>query len=158
MKRAAPRKFFQTPPMHAGLALCVHGLSFPLNNARRTADVCANRVILGHLPAKTSFVRYVIICRGGATCDPLRGGHHAHSLAAIPGGERAYTMPNKTDSTNNTVQALTIRPTEAAKLAGLSTRTITRMCTSGELPAVKLHGKTWLINRGELMRIIGVQA
>lgn len=67
-------------------------------------------------------------------------------------------MPNKTDSTNNTVQALTIRPTEAAKLAGLSTRTITRMCEAGELPAVKLHGKTWLINRGELMRIIGVQA
>ena len=66
-------------------------------------------------------------------------------------------MPNKTDSTNNTVQALTIRPTEAAKLAGLSTRTITRMCTSGELPAVKLRG-VWLINRAEFMRIIGVQA
>ncbi len=66
-------------------------------------------------------------------------------------------MPNKTDSTNNTSQALIIRPTKAALLTGLSTRTITRMCEAGELPAVKLHGK-WLINRSELMRIIGVQA
>ena len=66
-------------------------------------------------------------------------------------------MPNKTDSTTSTVQALTIRPTEAAKLAGLSTRTITRLCDTSELPAVKVRG-SWLINRAEFMRIIGAQA
>lgn len=66
-------------------------------------------------------------------------------------------MPNKTDSTHNTAQALTIRPTAAALLAGLSTRTITRMCEAGELPAVKLRN-SWLINRAEFLRIIGAQA
>ena len=66
-------------------------------------------------------------------------------------------MPNKTDSTNNTSQALIIRPTKAAQLSGLSTRTITRMCDTGELPAVKVRG-SWLINRAEFMRIIGAQA
>lgn len=65
-------------------------------------------------------------------------------------------MPKSTESTNN-MQALTIRPSAAAPLCGLDVRTITRMCKAGELPAVKLRG-SWLINRAEFMRIIGVQA
>ena len=64
-------------------------------------------------------------------------------------------MQKMQDNPNN-VQALTIRPA-AAQLAGVSARTITRMCEAGELPAVKLRS-SWLINRAEFMRTIGVQA
>lgn len=65
-------------------------------------------------------------------------------------------MQKMQDNPNN-VQALTIRPAAAAQLAGVSARTITRMCEAGELPAVKLRS-SWLINRAEFMRTIGVQA
>lgn len=52
------------------------------------------------------------------------------------------------------LQSLLMKPAEAARLADVSTRTITRMCDAGELPAVKLRG-TWRINRAEFMRLIG---
>ena len=57
----------------------------------------------------------------------------------------------------NSMQALLMKPCEAARLADVSTRTITRMCDAGQLPAVKLRG-TWRINRAEFMRAIGMQA
>ena len=58
---------------------------------------------------------------------------------------------------NMTMQALLMKPTECARLAGVSTRTITRLCTAGELPAVKLRG-SWRINRAEFLALIGAQA
>ena len=56
----------------------------------------------------------------------------------------------------STMQALTMKPKEAASVTGLSTRTITRMCESGKLEAAKL-GKSWLINRAALMRKLGIE-
>lgn len=64
-------------------------------------------------------------------------------------------MQNQSDP--KAMQALLMRPTEAARLADVSTRTITRMCEAGQLPAVKLRG-AWRINRAEFMRLIGMQA
>lgn len=52
------------------------------------------------------------------------------------------------------MQALLMKPTECARLAGVSTRTITRMCECGQLPAVKLRN-AWRVNRDEFMRAIG---
>ena len=46
-----------------------------------------------------------------------------------------------------------VKPSEAARLAGVSTRTITRMCDEGQLPAVKLRG-TWRINRESLLDLL----
>jgi len=63
----------------------------------------------------------------------------------------------QTQDNPRNMQALLMKPREAAELAGVSTRTITRMCDAGQLPAVKLRG-AWRINRAEFMRAIGVQA
>lgn len=60
-------------------------------------------------------------------------------------------------SNPKSTQALLMKPTEAARLADVSTRTITRMCDAGQLPAVKLRG-SWRINRAAFMRTIGMQA
>lgn len=60
----------------------------------------------------------------------------------------------QTQDNPNSMQALLMKPTEAARLADVSTRTITRMCDAGQLPAVKLRG-AWRINRDEFMRAIG---
>jgi excisionase family DNA binding protein len=56
--------------------------------------------------------------------------------------------------TAEATQPLLMKPTEAARLTGLSTRTITRMCDAGQLPAVKLRG-SWRINRKALMQLLG---
>lgn len=53
-----------------------------------------------------------------------------------------------------TMQALLMKPSEAARLADCSTRTITRMCEQGALDACKL-GRVWRINRKSFMRRIG---
>lgn len=58
---------------------------------------------------------------------------------------------------NPNMQALLMRPAEAARLADVSTRTVTRMCEAGQLPAVKLRG-AWRINRAEFMRLVGAEA
>ena len=52
-------------------------------------------------------------------------------------------------------QELFMKPKESAQVAGVSTRTITRMCEDGELPAVKLRGQ-WRINREGFMQFIGL--
>ena len=61
------------------------------------------------------------------------------------------------DNPKNDMQSLLMKPKECATLSGLSVRSITRMCSEGQLAAVKLRG-AWRINRAEFMRIIGVQA
>lgn len=48
---------------------------------------------------------------------------------------------------------LMIGAKEAAVLADVSKRTITRMCEDGHLPAVKLRG-TWRINRASFMKLL----
>lgn len=55
---------------------------------------------------------------------------------------------------SDAIQALLMKPTEAARLADVSTRTITRMCDAGQLPAVKLRG-AWRINRAKFLELIG---
>ena len=60
----------------------------------------------------------------------------------------------QTQDNPKTMQALLMRPTECARLAGVSTRTITRLCAAGELPAVKLRG-SWRVNREAFLRAIG---
>lgn len=62
-------------------------------------------------------------------------------------------MQAKQDNPNS-MQALLMKPSECAQLAGVSARTITRMCDAGQLAAVKLRG-AWRINRAEFMRAIG---
>lgn len=61
-------------------------------------------------------------------------------------------MQDKSDS--NSMQALTMKPSECGAIAGVSTRTITRMCERGELEAAKF-GKLWRINRESFMQRIG---
>ena len=56
---------------------------------------------------------------------------------------------------SDTVQAQFIKPTEAAKICDLSTRTITRMCCDGTIAAVKMR-KSWRINRDAFMRKFGL--
>jgi excisionase family DNA binding protein len=63
----------------------------------------------------------------------------------------------QTQDNPKTMQALLMKPTEAARLADVSVRSIVRMCDAGQLPAVKLRG-SWRINRAEFLRAIGVQA
>lgn len=55
-----------------------------------------------------------------------------------------------------TMKALMLKPTEAARIAGVSTRTITRMCEAGQLKAVKLRG-AWRLNRAAFMSMLGVE-
>lgn len=57
-------------------------------------------------------------------------------------------------SDKTTMQALLMKPKEAAALADCSTRTITRLCEQGVLDACKL-GRVWRINREAFMRRIG---
>jgi excisionase family DNA binding protein len=51
--------------------------------------------------------------------------------------------------------SLMLKPTEAARIAGVSTRTITRMCEQGQLQAVRLRG-AWRINRTAFIAQLGV--
>ena len=60
----------------------------------------------------------------------------------------------QTQDNPNSMQTLFMKPREAARLFNVSTRTITRMCEAGQVPAVKLRG-AWRINRAECMRAIG---
>lgn len=55
-----------------------------------------------------------------------------------------------------TMQALMLKPTEAARIAGVSTRTVTRMCEAGQVQAVKLRG-AWRLNRAAFMKQLGVE-
>ena len=60
-----------------------------------------------------------------------------------------------TSTQENTQEALLMSPKEAALIAGVSVRTIVRMCTGGELPAVKLRD-VWRINRQKFMEYVGL--
>lgn len=64
---------------------------------------------------------------------------------------------NQTDGQTNTGarEALMIKPSEAARIAGISTRSVTRYCESGEIKAAKF-GRMWLINRAEFMKQLGI--
>lgn len=61
----------------------------------------------------------------------------------------------QTQDKPTTMAALMLKPTEAARIAGVSARTITRMCDAGQLRAVKLRG-TWRINRAAFMAQLGI--
>ena len=54
----------------------------------------------------------------------------------------------------NDRQALLMKPSEAARLANCSTRTITRLCSQGALDACRF-GRSWRLNREAFMRRIG---
>ena len=56
----------------------------------------------------------------------------------------------------STTSSLLMSAKEAANITGISSRTITRMCDKGMLPAVKL-GNQWRINREKFMQIIGIK-
>ena len=49
--------------------------------------------------------------------------------------------------------SLMLNPNEAAKLAGVSKRTITRMCENKQIQAVKMRG-SWRINRKAYMKLL----
>lgn len=61
----------------------------------------------------------------------------------------------KDSNVQQTMAALMLRPTEAARIAGVSTRTITRMCDAGQVQAVKLRG-AWRLNRAAFMQQLGI--
>ena len=48
-----------------------------------------------------------------------------------------------------------LKQAEAARIAGVSVRTINRMCHNGELPAVRLRG-AWRINRAAFLEQLGI--
>ena len=54
---------------------------------------------------------------------------------------------------SNSMQALTMTPSECGAIAGVSPRTISRMCKRGELKAAKF-GKLWRINREAFMQYV----
>ena len=66
-------------------------------------------------------------------------------------------MQDNTKTGQQTMAALMLKPTEAARLAGVSTRTITRMCEDGQLAACKLRG-AWRVNRSAFMAKLGIEA
>ena len=58
-------------------------------------------------------------------------------------------------SKDTTTQNLMMDPSEAARISGLSARSITRLCNSGAIKAVRL-GKLWRINRRAFMAQLGI--
>lgn len=64
-------------------------------------------------------------------------------------------MPNPTNNGNQT--QLMLKPCEAARIAGLSTRTVTRLCVEGKIKAAKL-GSSWRINRAAFLLQLGIEA
>jgi len=65
-------------------------------------------------------------------------------------------MPNANTIQTDRPTALMLSPREAAAIAGTSTRTITRLCLSGEIPACKLRG-SWRIPRAAFGELLGIQ-
>lgn len=63
-------------------------------------------------------------------------------------------MPNP--NTTASQPPIMLKPSEAARIACVSPRTITRMCEAGQLKAVKLRG-TWRINRAAFMSMLGME-
>lgn len=66
------------------------------------------------------------------------------------------------DQTKTTLQeatalALMITPREAASIAGVSARTITRLCERNQIKAAKL-GSSWRINRAAFLQQLGIEA
>ena len=65
-------------------------------------------------------------------------------------------QPIKSNADNSKpMQALMLKPTEAARMAGVSVRTITRMCENREVKAVKLRG-AWRLNRAAFVAMLGI--
>lgn len=58
-------------------------------------------------------------------------------------------------SNSNSMQALMLKPTEAARIAGVSTRTITRMAEQGQIRAVRMR-RSWRINRAAFLEKLGI--
>lgn len=63
---------------------------------------------------------------------------------------------SKAPSSENTRSALMLKPCEAASLAGVSTRTVTRLCERGQIKAAKL-GSSWRINRAAFLQQLGIE-
>ena len=61
----------------------------------------------------------------------------------------------KTTTQETAAPALMITPREAANIAGVSTRTITRLCERDEIRAAKLGG-SWRINRAAFLQRLGL--
>ena len=61
----------------------------------------------------------------------------------------------KTDTQQASAPALMLTPREAANVAGVSPRTITRLCESGQIKAAKLGG-SWRVNRAAFMAQLGI--
>lgn len=61
----------------------------------------------------------------------------------------------KTTTQEAAAPALMITPREAASIAGVSTRTITRLCEKGSIRAAKL-GSSWRINRAAFLQCLGL--
>lgn len=63
--------------------------------------------------------------------------------------------PNTDAGKQATMGTLMLKQAEAARIAGVSVRTINRMCHNGELPAVRLRG-AWRINRAAFLEQLGI--
>lgn len=50
---------------------------------------------------------------------------------------------------------LLLKPAKAAELMGVSVATVTSMCRSGKLPAIRI-GKQWRIRRADLLEMLGI--
>lgn len=64
-------------------------------------------------------------------------------------------MPNPNTNSGNQ-NPLMLKPSEAASIAGVSVRTITRLCERGAIKAAKL-GSSWRINRAAFLLQLGIE-
>lgn len=70
--------------------------------------------------------------------------------------ELMHNNQQKSGQTNTGArEALVLKASEAARIAGISTRSVTRYCESGEIKAAKF-GRMWLINRAAFMKQLGI--
>lgn len=61
----------------------------------------------------------------------------------------------KTATQEMAAPSLMITPREAASIAGVTARTITRLCEKGEIKAAKLGG-SWRVNRAAFLQRLGL--
>ena len=68
-----------------------------------------------------------------------------------------HTQQTDVQTKTTTQEALMLKPCEAASIAGVSVRTITRLCVEGKIKATKL-GSSWRINRAAFLLQLGIEA
>lgn len=66
-----------------------------------------------------------------------------------------HTQQTDVQTKTTTQEALMLKPCDAARIAGISTRSITRLCEKGAIKAAKL-GSSWRINRAAFMQQLGL--